>query len=104
MKAVIGWATSDLMAACREVLSRPPEYWQKPENRRKHEEYRAIIRRNAGFLREIGHFKEPFRDWLGNRFWIDENGELVKWELAPKEGKAEADPPEAIVKLMFGGR
>lgn len=104
MKAVIGWATSDLMAAARKILSRPAEYWQRPENRQEYELCKGIIRRNAGFLREIGHFKEPFRDWLGNRFWVNEEGELVRWELAKGDEKAggRSDPPDTVVRLMFG--
>ena len=88
MKAVIGWATSDLMAAARNITSKPKEHWEKPENRAQYEFYRRIIRQSASFLRAIGHFKEPFVDWLGNKFWVDENDELVKWELAKGESHA----------------
>lgn len=100
MKAVIGWTSADLKAAARNLTGRPKEYWERPENRAEYEFNRRVIRQSAGFLRAVGHFKEPFVDWLGNKFWVDENGELVRWELAKGVETPDADGGRGGASIM----
>lgn len=91
MKAFIGWTSADLKAAARNIASKPKEYWERPQNRAEYEFNRKVIRESAAFLRAIGYLRQPLVDWLGNRFWVDEKGELVRSELATGEERHTGD-------------
>lgn len=82
MKAVLGWATHDLTCAARLLVSKPPGYWDREDSRATRDYLVRTIKESHGFLKAVGHLKNPVRDHVGNAFWFDEQGNLVGWEKA----------------------
>lgn len=90
MKAVLGWAMHDLTCAAGLLVNKPPGYWDREDRWATRDYLIRTIKECHSFLTAVGHLKNPARDHVGNTFWFDDNGNVVKWEkAATRRGRRE---------------